>query len=56
MKVKGKDGRIYEVEASVAQELVERGEAEIIAEPPVGRASDAVSKKALGAERREEDR
>ena len=52
MYVKDKEGRRYEVEAEEAQRLVEAGEAEIVAEPPLSRASDATSKKAAGADRR----
>lgn len=52
MYVRGKEGRTYEVEAEEAQRLVEEGEAEIVAEPPMGGQSTTTSKKAATAERR----
>lgn len=52
MRVKDKEGRIHEVEADEAQRLIEAGEAEATAEPPVARAEDMRSERAKRAEKR----
>jgi hypothetical protein len=53
MHIKDQQGRIYEVDAEEAQHLVEAGDAEIIAEPPISRGATTTSKKAEQAEKRD---
>jgi hypothetical protein len=52
MRVKDKEGRAHEVAVDEAQRLIEAGEAEPVAEPPVDRAEDMRSERVKRAEKR----
>jgi hypothetical protein len=52
MRVRDKDGQIHEVKAEEAQRLIEAGEAEPVAEPPVARAENTRPERVKRAERR----